>query len=197
MAHMRPALLEVDPQNDFCPGGSLAVKDGDKVVEPLNKMAREFDKNHWPTFYSRCWHLEYTRHFAKYGGRWPVHGIMGTKGAQFHPDLWIPKGAYILNKGVDPSTDAYSAFEGRAFACTFDELLRQLKVNELYIGGLATDYCVKNSVLDALKKDYLKKVYLLTDACRAVDLNPGDGDRAIEEMRGAGAILTTTDEVLK
>ena len=193
MLHMKPALLIVDIQNDFCPGGALAVKNGDKVIEPLNQVAREFDKNHWPVFYSRDWHTRYTKHFSK----WRIHCVQNTPGANFHSNLWIPKGAYILNKGVDPSTDGYSAFEGRAFACTFDELLKEFGINELHVGGLATDYCVKNSILDALKRDDLKKVYLLIDACEAVNLKPGDKANAIEEMVNAGVICITTDEVLR
>jgi nicotinamidase/pyrazinamidase len=197
MSVSKPALLVVDVQNDFCPGGALAVEDGDRVIEPLNRIIEEYTRTNKPVFFSRDWHTKDTKHFAKYGGKWPVHCVQRTRGAEFHPDLTVPKGAYILNKGVDPSQDGYSAFEGRSMARSFDELLIEFGVNILLIGGLATDYCVKNSVLDALKKDYLVNVYLLTDACKAVNLKPCDGAQALDEMGRAGALFSSTYEFLK
>lgn len=192
---VKPALLIVDVQNDFCPGGALAVTDGDKVVTPLNSLSRMFDEKVWPVFFSRDWHPEKTKHFQQFGGPWPTHCVQKTRGAEFHPNLWIPKGAYILNKGVDSDKNGYSAFEGTAFSCPFDELLREFGVNTLYIGGLATDYCVKDSALDAIKMGL--RTCLLLDACRAVDLNPGDGDKAIRKMFDIGVTISNTTMALE
>lgn len=191
----REALLVVDVQNDFCPGGALAVKDGDKVVEPLNQMIDIFWHKGKPTFCSRDWHPENTKHFEK----WPVHCCQNTPGAEFHPAL--NNMAVTVTKGISTEDDGYSPFEGtvgyinKNNRISFNEALIELKITDLYIGGLATDYCVKAACLDARKLGY--NVYLLTDACRAVNLKPTDEANAIEEMKMAGVIMTTTDEVLR
>jgi nicotinamidase/pyrazinamidase len=174
------ALLVVDVQNDFCPGGSLAVAHGDQIVAPLNKLIQEFLERGEPVFKSRDWHPEETKHFALYGGTWPVHCVQNTRGAEFHPDLIDDIHIRTISKGLGDE-DSYSAFDGTDLALQ----LRRLGVDELWIGGLATDYCVKNTALDALKEGF--RVKALTDAMRAVELEPGDGERAIEEMRDAGA----------
>ena len=176
------ALLVVDVQNDFCPGGSLAVAHGDEVIAPLNKLMQEFLERGEPVFKSRDWHPATTKHFADYGGTWPVHCVQGTKGAEFHPDLIDNIHIRTVSKGLG-DTDCYSAFD----ETDLDLQLRRLGVEEVWIGGLATDYCVKDTVLDALRNGY--KVKALKDAMRAVELQPGDGERALEEMRQAGAEL--------
>ena len=176
------ALLVVDVQNDFCPGGSLAVAHGDEVIAPLNKLMQEFLERGEPVFKSRDWHPATTKHFADYGGTWPVHCVQGTKGAEFHPDLIDNIHIRTVSKGLG-DTDCYSAFD----ETDLDLQLRRLGVEEVWIGGLATDYCVKSTVLDALRNGY--KVKALKDAMRAVELQPGDGERALEEMRQAGAEL--------
>ena len=186
-ANSNRALIVVDVQNDFCPGGSLAVAHGDEVVAPLNKLIRAFLERGEPVFKSRDWHPTQTKHFAAYGGTWPVHCVQDTKGAEFHPDLLDDMHIRTVSKGLG-DTDCYSAFD----ETDLDLQLRRLGVEEVWVGGLATDYCVKNTVLDALRKGY--KVKALTDAMRAVDVNPGDGDRAIEEMRQAGAEIGVTTE---
>jgi len=188
----RSALLVVDVQNDFCPGGALAVTDGDKVIQPLNRMVELFGEKKERRFFSRDWHIRGAKHFET----WPVHCIAGTPGAEFHPDLLVPKDAYIISKGYG-NNDGYSPFEGlwlreNDWPTLFQNLLP--RVTDLYIGGLATDYCVKAACLDARKLGYT--VYLLTDACRVVNLKPTDEADAIEEMRLAGVIFTTTDEVI-
>ena len=196
----RKALLIVDVQNDFCPGGSLAVKDGDQVVQPLNQMAAYAAMADWPVIASRDWHPQVTKHFKKYGGIWPVHCVQGTRGAEFHPNLWITldKGLKIVNsvvfsKGTKRDEDAYSAFDGSSEdGWSLLGYLMRHDIREIIIGGLATDYCVKETVLDALK---MLRVTVLIDACRAVDLNPGDGDKAVAEMKAAGAVVKTVDEV--
>ena len=176
----RQALIVVDVQNDFCPGGSLAVERGDEVVAPLNRLIKEFLARGEPVFKSRDWHPARTKHFAAYGGTWPVHCVQNTRGAEFHPDLLEDPRIRIISKGTGDE-DSYSAFDGTNLA----DLLRERGVTEVFVGGLATDYCVKNTVLDALREGF--KVRALTEAMRAVNLQPGDDARALEEMRRAGA----------
>jgi len=174
------ALIVVDVQNDFCPGGALAVAQGDEVVAPLNKLIEEFLERGEPVFKSRDWHPEKTSHFAAYGGTWPVHCVQNTNGAEFHPELIDDMHIRLISKGLGDE-DSYSAFDGTDLALQ----LRHLGVEEVWVGGLATDYCVKNTVLDALKQGFRVKV--LKDAMRAVEVKPGDGERAIAEMQNAGA----------
>jgi nicotinamidase/pyrazinamidase len=174
------ALIVVDVQNDFCPGGALAVAEGDQVVAPLNKLIDEFLQRGEPVFKSRDWHPEKTKHFAAYGGTWPVHCVQNTKGAEFHPDLMDDIHIRTISKGLGDE-DSYSAFDGTDLALQ----LRRLGIEEVWVGGLATDYCVKNTALDALKEGF--RVKALKNAMRAVELKPGDGERAIEEMLHAGA----------
>ena len=174
------ALVVVDVQNDFCPGGALAVERGDEVVAPLNRLIREFLERGEPVFKSRDWHPAVTKHFAAYGGTWPVHCVQNTRGAEFHPELLDDPRIQIISKGTGDE-DSYSAFDGTNLA----DLLRERGVTEVWVGGLATDYCVKNTVLDALREGF--QVKALTEAMRAVNLKPGDDARAIEEMREAGA----------
>jgi nicotinamidase/pyrazinamidase len=183
----RRALIVVDVQNDFCPGGTLAVEHGDEVVAPLNKLMEEFLERGEPVFKSRDWHPPQTKHFSDYGGTWPVHCVQNTRGAQFHPDLLDDKHIRIVSKGLGDE-DSYSAFDGTDLALQ----LHRLGVEELWVGGLATDYCVKNTVLDALKHGF--RVKALKDAMRPVNVQPGDGERAIEEMRQAGAEIVDSQE---
>jgi len=182
------ALIVVDVQNDFCPGGSLAVPSGDEVVAPLNRLIEQFLLNGEPVFKTRDWHPPMTHHFAAYGGTWPVHCVQNTKGAEFHPALIDSKHIRIISKGLGDE-DSYSGFDGTDLALQ----LHRLGVEELWIGGLATDYCVKNTVLDALRQGF--KVKALKDAMRAVDLKPGDGELALEEMRAAGADIVDTTSI--
>lgn len=188
------ALLIVDVQNDFCPGGALAVPNGDRVVPVLNRVIGSLGARQVPIYASRDWHPPETRHFKTRGGPWPPHCVAGTEGARFHPDLRLPAEATILSKGTEPASDGYSAFEGRTPAGTTlaDELGRR-GVRHLYVGGLATDYCVKHSVLDALKAGL--RVSVLTDAVAGVNVQPGEAERALEEMQAAGARLIGADEI--
>ena len=183
----KQALIVVDVQNDFCPGGTLAVAHGDEVVAPLNKLIGEFLNRGAPVFKSRDWHPAMTKHFAAYGGTWPVHCVQGTKGAEFHPGLADDPRIQVVSKGLGEE-DSYSAFDGTDLASQ----LRELGAEEVLVGGLATDYCVKNTVLDALKEGFA--VTALTSAMRPVDLEPGDGDRAIEAMRAAGAEIQNQEQ---
>ena len=141
-------VLVVDPQNDFCPGGSLAVPDGDQVMPVLNAWLDAAEQAAVPIFISRDWHPPRTTHFAEFGGVWPPHCVAGTPGAEFHPALKVPPEAVIVSKGMGETEDAYSAFQARdAHETPLDDLLRARKIKHLYVMGLATDYCVKASAL--------------------------------------------------
>lgn len=189
------ALLIVDVQNDFCPGGALAVKEGDQVVPTLNRYIEIFAENKKPIIASRDWHPARTRHFKDFGGVWPVHCVQNTSGAAFHPALRLPPDASVVSKGMDPSQDSYSAFQAiDAHGRGLKEILKDLGVKELWIGGLATDYCVKASVLDALKDFDVK---LLTDAIKGVELQPGDSRKAVEEMVAKGAEIMSLEKIPK
>ena len=182
------ALLVVDVQNDFCPGGSLGVHEGHAIVPLVNECLRTFQAAGRPIIATRDWHPERTTHFVQYGGIWPTHCVQGTPGAEFHPDLRLPPEAIVISKGMDPEEDSYSAFHarderGRPLA----DLLAEHGVRRLYVAGLATDYCVKFSTLDARASGL--DVVVLQDAIRGVDLQPGDSERAVGEMREAGATL--------
>jgi nicotinamidase/pyrazinamidase len=184
MTQPKQALIVVDVQNDFCPAGTLAVPHGDDVIEPLNQLIDDFLKRGAPVYKSRDWHTPTTKHFAAYGGTWPVHCVQNTEGAEFHPALRDDPRITVISKGLG-DTDCYSAFDETDLATQ----LHKQNVEEVVVGGLATDYCVKNTVLDALKKGF--KVKAIENAMRAVDLQPGDGERAIDEMRDAGADIVT------
>jgi len=182
----RDALVIVDVQNDFCPGGSLAVPEGDRVVPVLNRYAARFAALNAPVFASRDWHPARTKHFKAYGGIWPPHCVQGTLGAEFHKDLQLPPSAEIVSKGMDPDEDAYSCFQAKTPDGTdFATVLRHRGIRRLFVGGLATDYCVKATALDALGAGF--EVVILEDGVRAVDLAPSDGAKALEEMGAAGA----------
>lgn len=188
------ALLIVDVQNDFCPGGSLPVQEGDRVVPVINRYIELFRVNGLPVFASRDWHPEKSSHFKAYGGAWPVHCVQGSKGAEFHPDLQLPSDAIILSKGKNPKRNDYSAFQGVTDDHT--PLLRCLhdrKITRLFVGGLATDYCVKETVLEGLREGFA--VTLLEDAVAGVDLSPGDSEKAIAEMTEIGADTFTVEKI--
>lgn len=195
--------INVDVQNDFCPGGALAVPKGDKVIKPLNKLAYVVREEDGMVISTQDFHPEQTSHFDQ----WPVHCVAGTEGAEFHPDLSVTLGDTVVIKGTEPGEDAYSGFAGhdeenedRTLADIITQPRDTRDINIL-IGGLATDYCVRATVLDALKlgKKTTNKiaVYALTDAMRAVDVEPGDGEKALAEMEAEGAVLTTTNQIIQ
>jgi nicotinamidase/pyrazinamidase len=187
-------LLLVDPQNDFCPGGSLAVADGHAVMPLLSFWASAAAEANAPIFVSRDWHPARTTHFKAHGGIWPPHCVMGTSGAEFHPDLRLPAEVVVVSKGMGEDEDAYSAFQARdESGMLLATLLERRAVRHLYVGGLATDYCVKSTTLDALKAGY--RVTLIAEGIRAVDVQSGDGDRALEEMHTAGAFSLASKQV--
>lgn len=176
------ALLVVDVQNDFLPGGSLAVPHGDRVVPALNRYIGAFEAQHLPVYATRDWHPERHCSFRAQGGPWPPHCVAHTRGAEFAAALSLPPAATMISKATSADRDAYSGFEGT----DLDRRLRAAGVRRLFVGGLATDYCVLNTVRDALQLGY--EVLLLTDAIRAVDVQPGDGQRAEAEMTRLGAL---------
>lgn len=182
------ALLIVDVQNDFLPGGALAVPKGDEVVPVLNGYIERAQRAGMPVFASRDWHPERHCSFKAQGGPWPPHCVAGTPGAAFAPGLRLPADAVVISKATREEPDAYSAFSGTGLA----DALRRRGVRRLLVGGLATDYCVLNTVRDALAEGF--EVRLLTDAIRPVDVQPGDGARAEEEMRARGARPMTLAE---
>lgn len=175
------ALIVVDMQNDFLPGGSLAVPDGDAVVPVLNRYLAEFSARELPVYATRDWHPANHCSFKARGGPWPPHCIAESPGAQFAALLRFPSGTLVISKATQPDKDAYSGFEGT----DLDARLRARKIKRLFVGGLATDYCVLNTVRDALGLGY--EVYLLTDAIRAVNVKPADGPGAAAEMQRLGA----------
>jgi nicotinamidase/pyrazinamidase len=189
----KDALIVVDVQNDFCPGGALAVPSGDRVVPVLNRYIEKFKNAERPVYATRDWHPEKTGHFTAFGGKWPPHCIQRTQGAEFHAELRLPEDAVIISKGTRPDEDSYSGFDGVDSQGTgLVDLLRRQGVNRLFVGGLATDYCVKHTVLDGLAEGF--EVIFLEDGSRGVDLQPGDSERAVQEMTRAGAKLAGADD---
>jgi nicotinamidase/pyrazinamidase len=182
---MAKALVIVDFQNDFCPGGALAVEGGDEIAGPVNELARRFDT----VIATRDWHPPDHSSFETEGGPWPVHCVQDTEGAQLHPSLYQDRVDLVNDKGQDRETEGYSGFDGTKLA----ELLRESDVDEVAICGLTTDYCVLNTALDARKEGF--DVTVVTDAIRAVDAKPGDGGRALERMRESGARLAGSSEL--
>lgn len=177
----RDALLIVDVQNDFLPGGSLAVPHGDEIVPVLGRYLALFESEELPIFASRDWHPPDHCSFREQGGPWPPHCLAGSTGAAAPPALALPPSSVIVHKATAADRDAYSAFQGTALAA----LLRERGVRRLFVGGLATDYCVLETVRDAVTQGYA--VVLLMDAIRAVNVHPEDGAKAEAEMLRVGA----------
>jgi nicotinamidase/pyrazinamidase len=184
------ALILVDLQKDFLPGGSLGVPAGDTVIAPLNRCIAEFQRNELPIFLTRDWHPPDHCSFRPQGGSWPQHCIAGTPGAEFAAELSVPAGARIISKAATARIEAYSAFHGTSLAAQ----LKDLGCTRVFMGGLATDYCVKATALDAREAGMAVAVF--EDAVRAVNLQPGDGQRALEEMTGRGVQLTSVERML-
>lgn len=175
------ALLIVDPQVDFLPGGSLGVPQGDAVLAPINRLIDLYHAHALPVYVSRDWHPSLHCSFADQGGPWPVHCVAGSDGARFAEGLHLDD-VVVVSKATTVDVDAYSAFNGTGLADT----LREGGIRRLVVCGLATDYCVLNTVIDALAAGF--EVLLATEAIRAVDVNTGDGERALARMLDAGAM---------
>ena len=186
----KDALIIVDVQNDFCPGGSLAVGSGDDVAAKASETGAKFKLSGARVFATQDWHPAGHSSFLEQGGPWPPHCVAGSKGAEFHPSLSLPIGASIVRKGTDLREDAYSGFQGTGL----EDQLRRVNVRRVFVCGLATDYCVLNTALDSCAFGF--DTYVLTDAIAAVDANPGDGDAALKRMEDAGAKLAATPDIL-
>jgi nicotinamidase/pyrazinamidase len=193
---MKPkkALLVVDVQNDFCPGGALGVPEGQRIVPAINKYIKIFSQKGLPIFATRDWHPVRTKHFKSFGGAWPAHCIQNTPGAAFHPKLKLPKGAVLLYKGMNPEEDCYSSFGAEDLrGLSLPKLLKIFGIQEIYIAGLATDYCVKFTTRDAIKQGF--KVKILIDAIKGVNLKANDSEKAIKEMLRLGAKKMTLKDM--
>ena len=184
------ALILVDIQNDFLPGGSLGVPGGNEILPVINKYIQLFQANGLPVIATRDWHPVNHCSFEKSGGIWPDHCIAGTKGAQFSDKLQLPANTLIISKATETDRDAYSGLE----QTELDNELKKRSIRRVWVGGLATDYCVLNTVRDFLKLSY--EVILLQDAIKAVNLHPDDGKRAEKEMTDKGAVPLTLSEIV-
>lgn len=183
------ALIIVDLQNDFLPGGSLGVPQGDEVVAPIQQLIDLYQTHGLPIYASRDWHPEGHCSFTAQGGPWPVHCIAGSHGAAFSAVIPLEQLATVISKATTVEKDAYSAYNGTGLA----EQMRARGIARVAVCGLATDYCVLNTARDALAEGFA--VLLVLDAIRAVDVHPGDGARAIAAMQAAGAVPVHVDQV--
>ena len=183
---MVTALLIIDFQNDFTPGGALAVEGGDEIAEPVIRLAGSVDA----VFATRDWHPPDHASFETQGGPWPVHCVVGTRGASLHPAMAEVELDGIVDVGRERDDEGYSGFENSDLA----ELLHDRGVERVYVCGLATDYCVRASAIDACREGF--DVTVVEDAIRAVNVDPGDGERALEDMRAAGARVASSEELL-
>jgi nicotinamidase/pyrazinamidase len=182
------ALIIVDVQRDFTKGGALEVPKGDDVVPVLNRYIELFRKVGAPVIASRDWHPSNHMSFKPYGGQWPPHCIQNTKGAEFHPELKLPDDAIIISKATEPDKEAYSAFEGTELLTT----LHEKGIKRVFIGGLATEFCVKSTVLDAVKSGF--RVFLLVDAIRGI--SDEKVKEAIKEMQERGVEVIALDDIV-
>ncbi len=183
------ALIIVDVQNDFCPGGPLAVGGGDLVASLLSGIAAKFSAAGAKTYATQDWHPIDHSSFKPQGGPWPPHCVQGTNGARIHASLKLPIGAAIVRKCTNPAIDAYSGF----LDSNLENILKRAGLSRLFVGGLATDYCVLHTVLDARRLGY--EVCVISDAIGAVNMNAGDGDAAVAKMREAGASFVASVEI--
>ena len=181
----KDALIIADIQNDFLPGGALPVDQGDQIIPVLNEYAKAFKKADAKILASRDWHPPKHISFTAQGGPWPPHCVKETEGAKFSPDLKLPEGTTVVSKATDSGKEAYSVFDGTELG----EQLKSQGVTRIFIGGLATDYCVVNSVIDAHKMGF--DVVVLVDATRGINVKPGDVDLAFETIRRNGATQLT------
>lgn len=183
------ALIIVDVQNDFCPGGSLAVEGGEEVATALSVLAAYFRLKGARIFATQDWHPENHSSFKDQGGPWPPHCVQGSSGAEFHENLRLPIGTSIVRKGANPEVDAYSGF----LDSNLEDQLKRGEIKRVFVGGLATDYCVLNTVLDARKLEF--DVLLVEDAIAAVNAETEDGAKAVQQMKDSGAKMTTVEDV--
>lgn len=184
------ALLVVDVQNDFLPGGALGIAGGDAVVAPINRLLAAWRRHGLPVFLSRDWHPAGHCSFAAQGGPWPAHCVAGSRGAEFAQSLAVAPGDVVISKATRPDKDAYSALDGT----TLPDALRARNVGRVFIAGLATDYCVRATGHDARAAGL--DVVVLVDAVCAVNRQPGDDDRALADLQAEGCELSTVSATL-
>jgi len=184
----KDALIIVDVQKDFLHGGSLPVPSGDEVIPILNDYISLFKTAKAKVFATRDWHPANHVSFKEFGGLWPPHCVQETEGAEFHPDLKLPENVTVISKAMDPKRESYSGFDGTPLA----EELRKGEVSRIFVGGLATDYCVKNTVLDGIAAGF--DVVLLSDAIRGINLKADDSENAVSAMRTEGAKIATLED---
>jgi nicotinamidase/pyrazinamidase len=182
------ALLVTDIQNDFLPGGTLPVEDGNQIIPVLNDYIKRFQAAKGHIFASRDWHPSNHMSFKEQGGLWPSHCIQQTDGAKFSQKLKLPSGTIIISKATDPKKEAYSVFDNTNFA----DQLKMLRIERLFVGGIATDYCVLNTVVDARNLGY--NTIVLIDATLGINVKAGDVDKAFEEMLKKGACQANTGD---
>lgn len=178
------AIIVVDMQKDFCPGGSLAVKDGDKIIGRINQLVAKFKTKGDLVVYTKDAHPINHVSFKDNGGIWPVHCVAGDNGYRFHDNLVQVAKSLVFEKGDNPKEDSYSGFGGHVADITLESYLNEHEVTEVLVVGLALDYCVKATALDAAKLGFRTTVDL--NGTKAVNVNPGDGQKAINELRDAG-----------
>lgn len=183
------ALIIVDMQLDFCPGGALPVPEGDKIIPNLNRYIELFEAKNLPIILTRDWHPKDHVSFKEQGGLWAKHCIKNTEGAKFHPDLKLPPKVVVISKATKKNQEAYSGFKNTSLK----KILKKRKIKRLFIGGLATEYCVKETILDALKYDFT--TFLLEDASKGVNLKESDVEKAKEEMLRQGAVTITLKDL--
>ncbi len=181
----KDALLVTDMQNDFLPGGALPIKEGDQLIPVINEYIKIFKSSKARIIASRDWHPPNHISFIQQGGPWPPHCVQGSEGAQFHTSLKLPDDVFVVSKATDPKKEAYSVFEGTDLA----KNLKQWGVARVFIGGVATDYCVVNSTFDAKKLDL--DVVVLADATRGIDVKAGDVEKAFQAITKSGALQAT------
>jgi nicotinamidase/pyrazinamidase len=184
------SLVVVDVQRDFCPGGSLAVDRGDEIVPRLNRVIDAFIRAGLPIFFTRDWHPPDHCSFVGQGGKWPPHCVRGTPGADFHRDLEVPRGAVVIDKATEPDREAYSGFDGTDLA----DRMKKTGVTEVFLGGLATDYCVKETALGALREGI--SVDLMLDCVKGVDLRKDDSERTIRLLAERGVTLSSSSKAM-
>ena len=185
----KSVLLLVHLQNDFVPGGALAVPGGDEIIPLANACIEMFSRQGFTVVATRDWHPANHCSFKEQGGPWPPHCVQGSFGSQFHPDLKLPPGTLIVSGATNPKKEAYSGFDGT----TLEDRLQDVDAETLFVLGLATDYCVKQTVLDACRRGF--RVVVLENGVRGIDVNPGDSQKALNDMMAAGAIIAKSTDL--
>ena len=185
----KSVLLLVHLQNDFCPNGALAVPGGDEIIPLANACIEMFSRQGFTVVATRDWHPANHCSFKEQGGPWPPHCVQGSFGSQFHPDLKLPPGTLIVSGATNPKKEAYSGFDGT----TLEDRLQDVDAETLFVLGLATDYCVKQTVLDGCRRGF--RVVVLENGVRGIDVNPGDSQKALNDMMAAGAIIAKSTDL--